>query len=953
VASGLEGPAARAIGQVAWKLYGKAKTRRASKRIRADARTLVPIRVAEGFLAELSEAETTGLDDYLASPDFEEIAHQFVLGRIIKDVPWDELAANIRDELRHGLRTSAQLRTELLLTATDMVFGALATAFTENFNRAGFPTNPGTIAVTAHLAAAAAANSRLLSELGNLADFHEFARQLRAQVLAVHGHMRLPHLGVSRSVPYDQLYVEPVLRPVLERYEVPDLTALAVSGRRSVILGDPGAGKSTLAAKLAHDIASDLDPGAEGRVPFLLVLRNFAGSFREGGKSLAHYLEQVCGDPYNLEPPPKAVDYLLRNGRAVVLLDGLDELVEPELRRKFVQLVDGFVSRYPLVPVLVTARRIGYADAPLDRRLFDVGIIAELDKNQVRRYAEQWFALDESTPEGERARMADSFLVESEGITDLRANPLLLALLCAMYSSERYIPQNLAQVYERCAVMLFDRWDSMRGITLPGQFQGRLRGAVQYLAWQLFTAEESGKAMPRHRIVRVLADHLVAKRFDEDEAIATAEQFVEFCTGRAWILTDVGATDSEPRYGFTHRTFMEYFAAEHLVRTHPMPHQLWEALRPRVLAGEWEVVAQIALQLLDRNVDGGVDELLRLVLEETTDDLRERVRLQGFAARCLGYLHPGQDVIAEVVTAALHSALEGDVRDRFCYWRRPEIFETMAHRDGAMYTVMYESSPGNLPVVWRTVTTVLDEQVELGRETALLLALNIHRRGSRADERTMKVWKDVHRDLCDRHASAMAAWSKRAPWAHINAGLRPDQLLARFGPWSLYLNDAVLVTSRSNVTERLLKSNSTHRLTGLSAALMGANTPWISDGRWWSEIPSIGDYWIDEHIFVEAKLGKEPPALAVLLCLPYLEARALGYLSVELPESFSLLHELAMARIHGETSPDLLSSLGDPGISKEVREFLISWVRREFDVLLPPPDLGLGDWEAQGAGAGG
>lgn len=610
MASGLEGPAARAIGQAAQKLYGRLKVSLANKRIRADARTLVPIRVAEGLLADLSELETAGLDDYLTSPDFEEIALQFVLGLMLNDVPWEELVVNIRDELRHGLRSSAQIRTELLLTATDVVFAALATAFNEGVHRGWFPFTPGTAVVAAHLTASAAANSRLLSELGNLADFHEFARQLRAQVAAVHRHMRLPHLGVSRSVPYDQLYVEPVLRPEQEYPDVPDLTALALSGRRSVVLGDPGAGKSTLAAKLAYGIASDLVAGAEGRVPFLLVLRNFAMSFRMGGKGLAHYLEQLCGDPYNLDPPPKAVDYLLRNGRAVVLLDGLDELVEPELRRKFVQLVDGFVSRYPLVPVLVTARRIGYSDAPLDHRLFAVGIIAELDKDQVRRYAEQWFALDESTPEGERARMAKSFLEESEGITELRANPLLLALLCAMYSSEHYIPQNLAQIYERCAVMLFDRWDSMRGITLPGQFQGRIRGAVQYLAWQLFNAEESGKALPRHRIVRMLADHLLARGFDKDEAIATADQFVDFCTGRAWILTDVGATDSEPRYGFTHRTFMEYFAAEHLVRTHPLAHQLWEALRPRVLSGEWEVVAQIALQLLDRNVDGGVDEFL-------------------------------------------------------------------------------------------------------------------------------------------------------------------------------------------------------------------------------------------------------------------------------------------------------------------------------------------------------
>jgi transcriptional regulator with XRE-family HTH domain len=491
----------------------------------------------------------------------------------------------------------------------------------------------------------------------NIADFDEFASQLRSQVAALHGYMRLPHLGVSRSVPYDQLYVEPALRPEQEHLEAPDLVTLALPGRRSVILSDPGAGKSTLAAKLAYDVAFDRLPGAEGRVPFLLVLRNFTGSFRTGDKGLVHYLEQVCRDPYNLEPPPKAVDYLLRNRRAVVLLDGLDELVEPELRRKFVQLVDGFISQYPLVPVVVTARRIGYADAPLDRRLFTVGVIAEWDDDQVREYVARWFALDESTPPTERTRMATSFPVESTAVTELRTNPLMLALLCATYFSEHYLPRNLAQIYERCAVLMFDRWDAMRGIVMPLQFHGRLRGAVQYLAWRLLDAEEPGKAHPRHRIVQLMIDFLVVKGFDDDEASEAAEQFVEFCTGRAWVLTDVGVTDSgEPLYDFTHRTFLEYFAAEHLVRTHPTVHQLWEALRPRVLSREWQAVIQIALQLLDRNVDGGVEDLLVLVLAEKPDDPHEGQWLRDFAVRTLGYVQPATDVISEVEAAAFHTS---------------------------------------------------------------------------------------------------------------------------------------------------------------------------------------------------------------------------------------------------------------------------------------------------------
>jgi predicted NACHT family NTPase len=215
---------------------------------------------------------------------------------------------------------------------------------------------------------------------------------------------------------------------------------------------------------------------------------------RKGNNSLLHYLEQVCRNPYNLEPPRNAVEYLLRNGRAVVILDGIDELVDPELRRNVVQLVHGFAVQYPLVPILVTARRIGYLEAPLPIGMFTLGGIAELNDRQVRQYAENWFRIDVNTPDSESHRLAETFMSESKDISELRANPLLLALLCSMYSSEHYIPHNLAQIYEKCALMLFERWDKMRGIAMPMQFHGQLRGAVQYLAWQLASSNEPDKS---------------------------------------------------------------------------------------------------------------------------------------------------------------------------------------------------------------------------------------------------------------------------------------------------------------------------------------------------------------------------------------------------------------------------------------------------------------------------
>lgn len=945
--SALESAVGRALTQVSQRAVLSVKDRRTARQSRDSARTLIPTRVVDGLLAGLDAAQVRRLDGYLSSPDFEEIALQYLLGQLLDDEPWEDLQVNLRHEIRHGLRNHVGLAQEDLYTAAYAVFDALTVASaampspTVDGNR-----RAGATAALAHLVAAAAANSRLLRTVGNLAAAHDFADRLRAQVVAVNGHMRLPHLGVSQAVPYGELYVTPILRPETQNGEVPNLAALPLPGRRSVVLGDPGAGKSTLAAKLAHDVAADLVPGAEGRVPFLLVLREFAGSFREGGKGLVHYLEQVCRAPYNLEPSSDVVGYLLGNGRAVVLLDGLDELVEPELRRRFVQLVDGFVARFPLVPIVVTARWIGYSDAPLDRRMFTVGVIAELTDEQVEQYTRRWFALDASTPAADRARMAAAFVAESQGIADLRANPLLLALLCAMYSSEHYIPTNLAQIYERCAVMLFDRWDVMRGIAQAPQFHGRLRAAVQHLAWEMFTDEESSKALPRYQVVRLLAAHLITKQFDNDDAIATAEQFFDFCSGRAWILTDVGATHIEPRYGFTHRTFLEFFAAEHLVRTHPSADLLWEVLQPRVRRGEWEVVTQIALQLLDRNMDDGADEFLRPVLADlTNDDDKRAVDVLGFAARTLGYVHPGYTMIGAVTNAALEATLTPELDARYHYWSSLNHSEALRTWDGALHTLMYESSPGNRSVIRRALTTGLGELVDAGDDTACFVVTHLGRHFIDADPQTAQFWVNTQRELQQQHATALAEWRERTPWDNIVAATGLERTITTFGPWPLYLADLFLTGSLPSVIDRLFNRTDDTNLSGLRAQLLHARTPWISDHRWWLE-PSDwesgfrqtfdrlagGVAWSAEH---------DRHVDLALLFLPYLEtytSQPAGFNVQGLPSS-TLVHELASARMNGVESAQLEQVLRASAASKDVRSFLTSWANADFDIVVRPPSI--------------
>ncbi|BAL87507.1 putative regulatory protein [Actinoplanes missouriensis 431] len=661
-ATGLEPGVIRAVSKAGQSAFGWATEKRRKKRVRASSLALTNAAVANDVLAELDDEQTAELARFLDSPDFEEIALQVVLARLLDDVKADETRAAVREQILSSLKHLLRPEPHQGTAQADVLFDALLAA-AEQLPPAqvesGRKGDAITAATLAHLTASAVAGSRLLQTLPGLVEARAMATNLRRQVAAMHNGMYLPHIGVNRKVPYADLYVPAPMIPAgaegidsRNKYLEPD--TLLRPSRRFVVLGSPGAGKSTLLSKVAHDVATDQVGDFAGKVPLLLTLRHFEGAFRAGNKTLVDYLEAICRDPYNVEPSPRALEYLLRSGRALVLLDGLDELVDQALRTRVVRLVEGFAHQFPLTPIIVTARVVGYETAPLDAALFDTVSLTEFGMSQVEDYARRWFKLDEATPETQREPLAESFLAESGShASELRRNPLLLALLCAMYSSEHYIPRNVSQVYERCAVMLFERWDSMRGIRMPLQFRGRVRSAVQYLAWlQLNNSNET--ALPESRIVQELTEYLERKNLDPDDARATAQNFLDFCTDRSWILTDVGSDT----YGFTHRTFMEYFAAEHIVRAHRSSAEIWKILAPKITEGAWDVVGQVAVQLYDRNVEDGADEMLRLILDDPdNDNVDSRSQLLAFAARTLNHVTPTPPTASAIGAKAMSAYL--------------------------------------------------------------------------------------------------------------------------------------------------------------------------------------------------------------------------------------------------------------------------------------------------------
>lgn len=424
---------------------------------------------------------------------------------------------------------------------------------------------------------------------------------------------------------------------------------------RFVVLGDPGAGKTTVTSFLCHQLATRYDDRIycnRKLTPIHVTLRHYAKAKEESHCSLLDFIKLESNSKYHSPPPDGAFEYMFLSGRALLILDGLDELLETSSRREIVGDVEVFCNLYPETPIVVTSRKVGYDKAPLDPQAFAKVVLGPLTDTGIQKYVSSWFQLHDELTEEECERIVQAFLKESEVAPELRTNPLMLSLLCTIYRGEGYIPSNLPKVLEKCAIMLFEKWDSLRQIDNSLPYESELKPVLMYLADWIYHTKGLAEGVTVTQLINEATKYLAKKRYEcEDRARNAATKFVEYCIGRKWVLSETGSTPTEGLFQFTHRTFLEYFTAAYLSRTNLTPGRLTKKLIPRIADSEQDLVTQLAFHIKSNEVEDGAANLLRRVIKAAQKLPRgeEFWNLSIYALRCLSFLAPHPSVTREII----------------------------------------------------------------------------------------------------------------------------------------------------------------------------------------------------------------------------------------------------------------------------------------------------------------
>lgn len=437
---------------------------------------------------------------------------------------------------------------------------------------------------------------------------------------------------------------------------------------RAAILGDPGGGKSTSIQYLCYSIARQVVLSSTSdrefepkdiRLPLKVVVRSLdrrqqANPAYSILDFLRDELRQVLDNDEAL-----ALQFLVQMlsvGNAIVLFDGLDEILDVARRRQMVVQLEQFARTYAACPVLVTSRVIGYRDAPLADD-YDTFILSRFNRDEVYKFATNLITVVRGIKKKEASKLADEFAEQTENIaSDLRENPLMLGLMVYLFLEQGAVPDNRPEIYKQCSQLMFVKWDKNRGIRyeLPPRFQ--LMDVFGYTATRIFGDPDAEDGVSRDWLARQMEAFFETWYGDRPRAVEAASTLVDFITGRAWVMCDIGPD----KYKFTHRTFLEYFVAKRIESESESVAALVTSLYPRIVRAEWDVVCHLALQIA---ADSGpkstkaLDTLLELLRDEGVGT-PEELNLLYFTCRSLEYLDVPEPRLQEVVRVVLHRCLE-------------------------------------------------------------------------------------------------------------------------------------------------------------------------------------------------------------------------------------------------------------------------------------------------------
>lgn len=360
---------------------------------------------------------------------------------------------------------------------------------------------------------------------------------------------------------------------------------------------DPASPKQLVARDRRNDETSPGDTCSwRHKIPFLIRLRDCPSGRLPAANELPHFLAKHLPSA-----PTNWMTDVLDSGQALVLFDGVDE-IHRDHRRQLAEEIGELIQTYPKCVYVVTTRPGAVEPGWLSRLEFTEARVESMSRRDREEFIDKWYKSAALELKKRRPRPGENLtltatrlkaeLAEQRELGVLATNPLLCAMICALYRErQEKLPETPAELSEALCNMLLHRreretpgLDGKHFLSTWRELQyPQKKGLLAELAWQMVSRGDSSIELATTRT-------LVAECLDstpgrtKDEAADVVQALVE----RSGLLRPA----SDDRIDFLHNTLKEYLAAGRVVEMGN-----WKILADHADDPAWQPVILFALAL--------------------------------------------------------------------------------------------------------------------------------------------------------------------------------------------------------------------------------------------------------------------------------------------------------------------------------------------------------------------
>ncbi|HEC36294.1 MAG TPA: NACHT domain-containing protein, partial [Anaerolineae bacterium] len=326
----------------------------------------------------------------------------------------------------------------------------------------------------------------------------------------------------------------------VRRTRLEDITQATALYDALVLLGEPGAGKTTVLYKLALDAAHHRLTTGEGRLPLYLPLAGYRDYPSPHAFVEATWRQHLGGGD---------LDDRLRRGDLFLLVDGLNEMPFRDERdyRARVGAWRRFVSAWPGNKILFTCRSRDYGE-PLGLHQVE---IERLDDARVRDFLRKYLAEDLARETWER--------LECDPLLELVRNPYYLSMLAYILAGGGAWPANRAAMFHTFVDLLLTREQARGHPDWPGKEP--LEEALSSLAESIQPMGQGTRLERREFLARI-----PSQVEGPDGPVDTPPKVVLRLGLAATLLDTERSPAGEEQVRFYHHQLQEYFAARAWLR---------------------------------------------------------------------------------------------------------------------------------------------------------------------------------------------------------------------------------------------------------------------------------------------------------------------------------------------------------------------------------------------------